>query len=142
MATAKMALDKKQALSLVNAFFQQFQNCLNRPMAPNAADFEKILARNFHISSNGNVIAKNLAAYMERIHKLQKVFSRMEIHGPNGEPVLNENKIVITFEVAITPRNGQKSENVVMAIATIEDNKLIHWEEVAHDKGHDWLSEK
>lgn len=141
MVLAKAAIDKKQAIASLNAFFQQFQNCLNRPATPNAADFEKSLSRNFNITNNGLILAKSLQEYMNRIQQLQQKFSRIDINGPLTEPLISDNKLTISFDINVTARGGKKTPYRAMAIATIEDNKIAQWEQVAHEKNKEQWGE-
>lgn len=133
--TKALTLDKTQALTLINNFMEKFQEIVNRPNAPKAADLDKLLATSFQLAINEKTDAKNLNDYLSRIMAYQKKFSHVSLSDLLEEPLIMDNKAVVQFEVNLTPRSGKKTIIAVMAIVTIEGNKIIKWTQVSHDKG-------
>ncbi|MDP1879696.1 MAG: hypothetical protein Q8K60_01990 [Parachlamydiaceae bacterium] len=133
------AHNKTQVLNLINNFIGEFQNWCNQRNAPEFADFEKYLTKQFQISSNGNVIGKDLHDYTLRVKKFREEYSHFEITMLE-EPLICENKVVLTYEVDLRLNpNQDKREVYVMAIVNLEDNKISNWKQVTHDKGsQDW----
>jgi hypothetical protein len=135
MVTPKVAgISKNQILALLNDFLQQFQNWCNLPNEPTAADLEKVLSRNFQISSNGEIRSKNLTDYLNRLNKLRKKYSHFEITGPLEEPLIFEDKVFLHYEVELQERSGQKKQIYIMALGTLENNKFSKWMQVSHEK--------
>lgn len=136
MVTKTATLEKNQAATLVKKYFDHFQTVLNTPNS-NPSDLEKYLSRHFHMTSNGHTIAKSFQDYLNRVEKFRKKYSRFDISELHEEPIISGNRAVFNYDIHLTSRNGQRSEVNIMAIGTIEDNKITHWTQVAHEKGTD-----
>ena len=135
MAITKTAgLDRTQALALLDGLLETFQNSCNQINPPNSADFERYLATDFQIASNGQTVAKSLAEYMKRITKFRNKYVKFEITELLIEPLLIGNKIVSNYKVDLTTRNGQTLQVYIMAIGLIRDNKFSQWLQVASEK--------
>lgn len=135
MVLAKASIDKKQAETLLDGLFTQFQTNINRGTAPTPAEFEKFLSRNFHFTTNGREEGKSLMDYVSRISFLQKKYSNATISSFIAEPLIVGNKAVVQYDIKLTPRTGPKTEVSVIAIATIDENHITNWTQVAHEKG-------
>ncbi len=133
--TKEATLEKSQVTTLLNSFLKQFQNASSNTNPPNAAEFERLLSRNFQISINGKTVEKNLDNYLNRIQKLQKKYSQIKVSNLLEEPLISNNKATIQFEISLTPRNGPQIQLHAMAIATIENNKITEWKQVSSEKG-------
>lgn len=134
----KTALNKSQAMALVKDLFKDFQNWISQKNDPTLSELEKKFTHDFHLSSNGLLECKNLSDHMNRLAKLRKKFSRIETEGPFEEPFVCDNKLTVYYALNLTGHNGQKSQVVIMAIGTVEDNKFQNWIQVAHERGRDW----
>lgn len=136
MQATQTSLDKKQAAALIKEFFDQFQNSCNKPKAPNAADFQKFLAADFHITSNDHPLAKNLQEYMLSLANLQKRYSNFKVVPSKEELITSKDKVVVEYELhANSLQTKQPVRILMMAIARVEDNKFKNWIEVSHQKG-------
>lgn len=135
MVATKTPLDKKQAVAMIETFFKQFQTCCNRPKPPIPSDFDKVLSRNFEMTSNGQTVCKNLESYCQRLDKMQKKWNKFEVSAPLEEPLVCGNKISVNYEGNFTTPTGQKNRFFFMASATVEDNKFTNWTQVAHQQG-------
>ncbi len=124
----------QQVFGVLNDFLHHFQQWCNQPKAPLAAELEKFLAHNFHLSSNNKTLCKSLTDYVQRIHHLRKEYAHFEVIGPLAEPlVCEDNKIVINYELALRTHQGQKRRFCIMAIASYVDNKFVSWQQVTHN---------
>jgi hypothetical protein len=132
MTKAQPAMDKAQAKTWAKNFLQNFQNIYNQPNMTEA-DLEKIFTTNFQFTSNNQLLTKSTAEHMNRATKLRKKYAHFELKGLE-EPVINENRIAVNYELNLRAHNGQKSQVLIMAIATLEGNKISQWSQVTHDK--------
>lgn len=128
-------LDKHEALILLKGFLDEFQNCINHSKALVAAEWERWLSNHFHITSNGKVIAHNLKEYLSDVENFQKRYSHCEIHLMRDECVCADNHLTCYYKVELIGRNNQKVDLQMMAIATIEHDRITKWLQVAHEKG-------
>jgi len=136
MAMAKTSiLNKNEALTLLNNFFEAFQHWCNQPDSPSPADLEKFLSRNFQISSNEKLLCKNLTEYHNRVMQIRKKYAHVDITGPLEEPLLCDNKIVIQYDLNLRTHEGQKNQVYLIAIGTIDNHKFSHWTQATHQKG-------
>jgi hypothetical protein len=135
MAVAKTSLDKRQTLALIEHFFDAFQKCCNQPGTDASTLFEPYLSKNFQLTSSDHHIARNFNDYLKHCAQYREKFSHIEIAGPTSEPVINSNRFAFQYTVDYTLHNGQKNEVFIQAIATVEDNKISAWSQVAHEKG-------
>lgn len=135
MPLTKSVLDINQATALLKELFKQFTACCHRNTPPTAADFSRCLSPRLHLSSNGHAAAKSLSDYLNRVLKFQKKYDHVELSNPK-EILTCENKIVVRYDATLTPKNaGSKHVVNIVAIATVEDNLITHWEQIAHEQG-------
>lgn len=135
MATT-YALDKQKALQLLNNFLDQFRNCCNQKHPPKADYFENIVSNDFHNSSGGKQIGKNMQDFLRRIQEVQKKYSHIDFSRLQ-ECLISGNKAIIQYDMNRTLRNGEKSLINIMAIATIDGDLITHWSQVSHEKEKD-----
>lgn len=128
-------LDKNETIALLKGFLDEFQNCINQSKKPTPAEFEKYLARTFQIASNGKEIAHNLSEYTSRIENFQKRYSHCEIHLIRDDTLCADHHFACHYRVDLTPRSGHKIQLHMMAIATVENDRITQWKQVAHEKG-------
>lgn len=128
------ALDKRQAIDLLNGFFKQFQDCCNRPHSPEPSNFNQYLSENFQISSNGQVIGKNLSDYLSRVENFQKRYSHVDLPRLLEEPLICDHQVVAYYVTHVTSHEGKKTHLYFMAIATVENQKFTNWVQVDHEK--------
>lgn len=135
VATKTQALNKQKALQLVNHFLEQFKHCCKQKQAPNAANLENILSRDFQNSSNGKLIGKNIQDFLKRIQDVQKKYSNLEFSSLR-DCLISDNKAIMQYDLNLTLHNGEKRMLNIMAIATIDGDHITHWSQVAHVKEH------
>lgn len=133
---ATYALDKQKALQLLNNFLDQFRNCCNQKHPPKADYFETILSNDFHNSSSGKQIGKNMQDFLKRIQEVQKKYSHIDFSRLQ-ECLISGNKAIIQYDMNRTLRSGGKSLINIMAIATIDGDLITHWSQVSHEKEKD-----
>lgn len=136
MVMTKMPiLDKTYALTIINEFLEKFQDIIVSNKAPKLADFESFLSPNFKLFINGKLDTKNIVNYLEQIVLYQKGFSSIDLSDLLEDPIMEGNKVVIQYDANLVGRNGQQSLVNILAIVTFEDNKIVQWMQVAHEKG-------
>lgn len=136
MAMTKMAtLDKAQAKTLISNFFDKVQEAVKSKSAPKTADFSNILSSNYQLVSNGRNKVKNLEDFMPHLMSFQKKYSDFELSKPLEDLLISENKVVVLYNANVTTRDGKKLVINMMAIATIDGNKISRWMEVANQQG-------
>lgn len=128
------ALDKNKAASFIDAFFAKFQSLCNRSGMANASDLEPFISSDFLLINNGRVQSQGIASYLKRIGRIKEKYSHLEISNPHEPPLVCGNKFTVYYTVMLTPREGDRSQVRVMAVATVEDGKLTHWTQVASEK--------
>lgn len=135
MATVKSTdQTKNQAVTFLNSFLDEFQHWCNEPTAPSAIDLEQFLAPNFKISSNGKVLSQSLNDYLARIGNFRKKYASVEITNVQ-DPLVDGNKMAVQYEIYMITHTGQKTLVYISALATIENNKLNEWSQVAFEQG-------
>lgn len=134
MVMAKaLGLDKKQTMSFLHKFLDQFQSLCNQQRPVNTTDLEKFVARNFRNVCNGKTVGKNLTDFAHHIDDMQKKHASTKIRvDSNQDFVVNDNKAVIQFSVDLVRRNSEKEHLFIMAIATVEDGLITEWNQVTH----------
>lgn len=136
MATkAAAGIDKQQTMKFLSHFFETFQKCCNQQGSVNASVLEPFLAKNFTLTANDFVASRSLSDYMNRIAQFQKKFSHVEVSGPTPDFCVFGNKFCVQYTIDFTLRNGHKNEVLVMALGTMEDNKISSWKQITHEKG-------
>lgn len=135
MATKSATIDKDHAQTLVEDFFQQFQTACVKNTPPKSADFEKYLSKNFHFTSNGQIAGDSIHDYLKRIERLQQKYSSIELSEPHQELIVAGNQVVINYDAFLKSKAGKEVQLNIMAIATIEGNKIVDWIQVANEKG-------
>lgn len=133
-------LTKNQAQAIVGSLFKNFQAWITQPQDPTISEIEKIFSRDFQLTSNGLLASKDLADHVKRLAKLRKKYSRIEVKESSEEPLVSDHKFAVYYTLHLTSHTRQESLIDIMAIATVEDNKIKRWIQVAHEKGKDWHS--
>lgn len=133
--TKTAPMNKTQAAAWIKNYFHQIQSLYNQPNSPTTPELEKILSHNFQFSSNGHMLGRTAADYLNRMLKLRKKYSHFEIKGPSEEPLMHDNHMAVHYDLLCRAQNGQTAQINIMALATMEDNKMASWVQVAHEKG-------
>lgn len=128
-------LDKNQSMMLIKNFLDHFQKIMSSTKSISISDLEKYLSQKFHITHNGQLLASNLTEYMKHVELLHKKFSHFHFAEQHAEPLASGNKMVVHYELLLNSRSGQKIQVHIMALATIEDNKISSWMEVTNVEG-------
>lgn len=137
--TKSPTIEKTDALALIYNFFKDFHVWCSQSTPIKNSDLEKYLTNNFTITSSGKLVGKSVNEYLKRVQQFQKKYSKFDISKPLEEPVASGNQIAFSYKVDLKSRKGEEKQVWVMAIATIEDNKISRWTQVANEEGHgDW----
>lgn len=139
VATKIQAIDKQQALRLINNFINDFKTCCNQRQSLTPAHFETILSHDFQNTSNGKLIGKNTQDFLRRIQEVQKKYSHIEFT-PLQDCLISGNKAIIQYDLNLTLHGGDKRRLCVMAIATIDGDLITQWTQLSHDKERDHLN--
>lgn len=125
-------VEKSQNVEVVESFLKAFCTCLDKAKsAPKEADLDKYLAKNFQIRRNGHFQAKSASEYLARLNTLRETYSGCAI--APAQTVGADNKVAVQFN-AVFAEGSEKTEYLIIAIATFENGKMAHWEEIAHKK--------
>lgn len=121
----------KDVASHILAFFAD----LGKGQPIDMAKLQRLFAKNFEFFSNTHHIAHNLQGYQERLKNIQSRFPKITYSKLLEEPIIAGNKVVIQYNATLQSPSGSKHEATVMAILTIEEDKVTKWQEVIHEKG-------
>lgn len=137
--TKATLLNKSQALNTIHELFKHFTHWISQSKDPTLNEIGKIFTSDFQLFSNGLLVTKNLSDHLQRLLKLRKNYSSIEIEGPFEELMSDDGQLVIYYALNLTSHVGEKRQLDIMAIATLEDNKLKQWKQVTHERGKDWI---
>ena len=141
VATKAQPLDKQKTLHFINHFFDVYQNCCNENRQPNAAEFEKIISRDFQHTSNGKLIGRNVQDFLKRIQDVKNKYSHVQFTHIN-DCLIADHKVAIQYDIHMTPKNDKKFDLTFMVIATFDPDNghITHWTQVLHEKMKDHLN--
>lgn len=132
-------LDKNEVQTLVKNFLDNFQDCINQQKNPTQWGFDKFLGEKFHITSNGESVAKTLPEYLNRLALFQKKFTHCEIRLWIEDSVYSDNHFACHYKVNLTERGGHKIVLCMMAIGACDHDKIISWKQVVNEEGKSHL---
>jgi hypothetical protein len=136
-STTYQAVDKKQALWLVdqvfNLFRQYYGNSANNP--PSEEAFSEFFNPSVKFVSNGQTVANGLEELTERTANQQQEYKKITFSKFSEEPIISGNKVILRFEADATPYNGPGLHAYVIAIFTLDGDKITQWTQVLHEKG-------
>lgn len=125
--------EKTHSLSVIYAFFHYIDNWISKPGKANLTETETYLAKDFNIASNGKIVARSAEEYQTRMERFKSKYSRFEISEPLEEPIASGNQIVLHYYVTLTTHSGEQKTVHIMAMATIENDKIARWIQVANE---------
>lgn len=134
MALTKASPECTQAISLTKDFLNKFQTWIKQSNLPTEADLKHFLNSSFQISSNGQLLAKSIPDYIERIENLRKKYNEFKI-SIIDEPLYADNRVAIQYRLDLKSKDGHASQIYIMAFADVHDGKFSRWNEIAHEKG-------
>jgi hypothetical protein len=128
-------IDKGQITTVVEAFLEEFERWFAMPNGPTVADVEKCLAKDLKARSNGELILKNSSQYVDRVNLLRSRYSAVRISHLLGDVHVWNHSGVVQYIVNFTGKDGKPTELYFMVIVTLEDGKIVQWEQVTHERG-------
>jgi hypothetical protein len=132
-------LEKTQAISTIYNFFTYFESWIRKGTPVDLEELERYLTKDFQFISNGKQLAASAANYAERMETFRKKYTKFEISQPLEEPFISENQIVLNYQIDVTSHDNEHGKITIMAMGTIENNKIQKWAQVANAKGiQDW----
>lgn len=130
-----VATKKHHQVEVVYNFFHYFEKWLSQPKADIGPELDKHLAKTFTIFSNGQQVAKNEEEYKKRMLLFKEKYSEFKISQPIEEPIISGNQAIIHYKVDLKTHKGEKKQVQIMAMATIADDKIARWIQVASEAG-------
>lgn len=134
MVATKAPIQQAKAKSLIHDFFKEFQHCCNNENVKISTVLEKLLDPSFELFLNGRQVCKNLTNYIHFIEKIKNQFTNLEIQPGNNAPLIADNQLIVQYDVNLIPEQGTKRNLRMMAIATLDGNKITKWEQLSHEK--------
>lgn len=135
LTTSPKKVGVKLAKTLAKGIMDFFIEC-GKP--GNKADFSKLsqfFSPTVLVVSNENQVSKNLQEFQNRIKNIQTRFPTITYTKFLEKPIIARNKVVIRYNLETMDTQGKKREVVVIAILTVENDKVVQWTEVLHEKG-------
>lgn len=126
-------VEKSQNVEIVEKFLDAFQTWCAPEGKPKLTDLEKWLDGHFLIKNNGRVLAKNASEYFARIEMYRNKYNECKISVVQDSILSFQNKVVLQFHAVFTAPEGTKHSCYKMAVATIENGKIVDWQEATHD---------
>lgn len=123
-------LDRNEVMPLLNGFFALMERACNGKENPHSAELDKYVHPEFHMKSNGELVCRSNSDLMSYLRDHQNKYDSVKLTEFLEDPVIGGNKVVIRFDVELTDRSRHKSVVNVMAIVTIDDNRILQWSEV------------
>lgn len=124
-------LDRNEALPLMEGFFNLIERNYT-PDFPHSAEYDKYLHQEFYMKSNNEVVCTDLPAFLVRLNRSKGEISSQKYTDWLEDPILGGNKIVLRYNVATLDKSNKAKNELVIAIVTIVDNKILQWSEVKH----------
>jgi hypothetical protein len=129
------SLEKTKNVALVYEFFKQFSIwCGSSPVTPTPHELEKYLTKDVQMTTNGQLVVKSAADYLERIKKLQKKYSFFQISEPIIEPITSGHHATIYYKIDLTTHKGEHKQVFIMGSFAIEEDKIKRWVQVTAEK--------
>lgn len=134
MSATKTILDSKQAKTVVSGILESFAS-LGRPNGNDFSKLNQFFSQHVEMISNDHHITNTLEQFQQRIRSFQQRFPHITYSKLLEEPLISGNKIVLRYNADATDKTGKKAQFIIIAIVTIEDEKVVRWVEVIHEKG-------
>lgn len=130
---------EKQVESIYN-FFHFFEKWISQPSKEISSELDKYLTKSFSFFSNGEQLAKSEVDYKKRMLFFKEKYAEFKISKPLEEPIISGNQVIIHYAIDLKTHSGEKRQVQIMAMATLEGEKINRWIQVAgegHHKGWD-----
>lgn len=128
---ARQTVEKTHNVAVVEKFLEAFQKWCSPDCAFTLVHMEPYLATHFHLKNNGVTYAKSAADYATAcVEKYRSNYTHCKISIKHDSILTFENKVVLQFEAIFTGSQGKKRATYKMAVATLENDKIVDWQEV------------
>lgn len=134
-STVKTPVDPKQARTLIEGILELFTELGKTNAKPDAGKLGRFFSSNLQVVTNENNVVSNLNQFQERLSTLKASYPTITYSKLLVEPVVSANRIAIRFNAEPTDKSGKKHRLQVIAILTLENDKVSSWHEVIHEKG-------
>lgn len=135
MPSTKAVLDSRHAQEILNDVFKLYRSYGNPSTTPTTAELQKVFSPHLKIISNDRNVCNNLNDFVKRLQEIQKQSTLATYSNLLETPIVAGNKIVIRYGAELTRKTGKKSQFQVIAILTLQDDKIVEWTEVLHERG-------
>jgi hypothetical protein len=134
MVATKTLYDTKAARELVHGILDLY-GYLGKPNHQvDLHKLEKFFSPNIEIISNDKKVVRNISQFQERIRNIQKRFPIIAYTKPLEDPIIADNRVIIRYNAELSEEKGQKRLVTIIAILTVESDKVTQWTEVIHQK--------
>jgi hypothetical protein len=134
-----VAVKKTPQVQAIYNFFNFFEKWIAQPKAEIGNEVDKYLNKSFTFFSNGQQMAKSCEDYKQRMNIFKEKYSEFKISEPIEEPVISGNQAIIHYKIDLKTHKGDKRQVQIMAMGTIENNKISRWIQVVGEGGpHSW----
>ena len=134
-STMKAPVDPKQARTLVEGILELFTELGKTNAKADAGKLGRYFSPSLQLVSNENNVVSNLNQFQERIATWKSNFPTTTYSKLLVEPVVSANRVAIRFNAEPTDKSGKKHRLQIIAILTLENDKVTSWHEVIHEKG-------
>jgi hypothetical protein len=134
-ASTKAPVDPKQARTLVEGILELFAEFGKTNAQADAAKLGRFFSPNLQVVSNENNVVSNLNQFQERIRTWKSNYPTITYSKLLVEPVVSANRVAIRYNAEPTDKSGKKHRLQILAILTLENDKVTSWHEVIHEKG-------
>lgn len=139
--TKTQTINKRLVKDQIKNILNLFQSYSNPKTIPSSSELEHYFVPHVHIISNDRTVCKDINDFLLRIRDIQKKFPNVKYSHLLEEPIVEENKAVIRYDVDFGSSSKGKTQFQVIAILTFEADRISQWIEVLHEKGTgDWDS--
>lgn len=129
-----VAVKKAPHVQCIYNYFHFFEKWISQKTTINEVD--NFLSKSFTFFSNGLQEAKNLDDYKKRMLFFQEKYAEFKISEPLEEPIVTGNQVIIHYRIDLKTHQGEKRSVQIMAMGTIEHDKITRWIQVAGETHH------
>lgn len=123
-----MVTKTSQVQSIYN-FFHYFEKWISQPKT-DINEVDKFLTKSFCLFSNGKQECKNLDDYKKRMQFFKERYCEFKISEPLEEPIVTGNQAIVHYCINLKTHDGEKRSVQIMAMGTLENEKISRWIQV------------
>lgn len=116
----------------ITQFFHYLSDLGNQTKA-DPISLQKYMSQDCVIKSNGEVVCQGITSILRYTEEMQEKYEQVRYVGFLENLIFSDEKVVIPFQVECVAKTGIKTVLETIAIVTIHNGKINHWEEVYHE---------